>query len=55
MDNLDLGRPHNVEILFNRPVRRDTVGTFHTAIDRRGNGGVLLNVYYKHSLASSNT
>ncbi|MBO3739066.1 hypothetical protein [Actinoplanes flavus] len=49
VDNLDLGRPHNVEIIFGRKVRRDTRGTFRTAIDRRDNGGVLLNVFYKHS------
>jgi hypothetical protein len=48
-DNLDLGRPHNVEIIFGRRVRRDTAGTFRTAIDRRDNGGVLVNVFYKHS------
>jgi hypothetical protein len=36
-DNLDLGRPHNVEIIFGRRVRRDTIGTFRTAIDRRDN------------------
>ncbi|MCE7008870.1 hypothetical protein LWC34_39575 [Kibdelosporangium philippinense] len=48
-DNLDLGRPHNIEIIFNRRVRRDTQGTFRTAIDRRDNGGVLVNVFYKHS------
>ncbi|WP_432969936.1 hypothetical protein [Dactylosporangium sp. CA-233914] len=49
VDNLDLGRPHNVEITFGRRVRRDTLGTFRTAIDRRDNGGVLLNVFYRHS------
>jgi hypothetical protein len=48
-DNLDLGRPHNVEIIFNRRIRRDTPGTFRTAIDRRDNGGVIVNVFYKHS------
>jgi hypothetical protein len=48
-DNLDLGRPHNVEIIFGRRVRRDTIGTFRTAIDRRDNGGVLVNVFYRHS------
>jgi hypothetical protein len=50
VDNLDLGRPHSVEIIFGRRVRRDTLGTFRTAIDRRDNGGVLLNVFHKHSL-----
>jgi hypothetical protein len=49
VDNLDLGRPHNVEIIFGRKVRRDTPGTLRTAIDRRDNGGVPLNVFYKHS------
>jgi hypothetical protein len=48
-DNLDIGRPHNVEIIFGRRVRRDTPGTFRTAIDRRDNGGVIVNVFYKHS------
>jgi hypothetical protein len=47
--NLGIGRPHNVEIIFARRVRRDTAGTFRTAIDRRDNGGVLVNVFYKHS------
>ena len=31
VDNLDLGRPHNVEIIFGRRVRRDTLGRFRTA------------------------
>jgi hypothetical protein len=48
-DYLDLGRPNNVEIIFNRRIRRDTPGTFRTAIDRRDNGGVLVNVFYKNS------
>ena len=48
-DNLDIGRPHNVEIIFARKIRRDTKGVFRTAIDRRDNGGVLVNVFYKHS------
>jgi hypothetical protein len=38
-----------VEISFARKVRRDTKGVFRTAIDRRDNGGVLVNVFYKHS------
>jgi hypothetical protein len=49
VDNLDLGRPHNVEIIFGRRVRRDTLGTFRTAIDRRDNGGVVINAFYRHS------
>jgi hypothetical protein len=48
-DNLDLGRPANVEIIFGRKIRRDTKGVFRTAIDRRDNQGVVVNVFYKHS------
>ena len=52
-DNLDIGRPANVEIIFNRHIRRDTPGVFRTAIDRPAvgpdTGGVILNVFYKHS------
>ena len=52
-DNLDIGRPANVEIIFARRIRRDTPGIFRTAIDRPAigpdTGGVVLNVFYKHS------
>ena len=55
-DNLDIGRPANVEIIFNRHIRRDTPGvfrTFRTTIDRPtvgpDTGGVVLNLFYKHS------
>ncbi len=52
-DNLDIGRPASVEIIFGRRIRRDTTGTFKTAIDRPvigpDTGGVVLNVFYKHS------
>jgi hypothetical protein len=52
-DNLDIGRPENVEIIFGRKIRRDTPGTFRTAVDRPAigpdTGGVVLNVFYKHS------
>jgi hypothetical protein len=48
-DNLDIGRPHNVEIIFGRRACRDTWGTFRTAIDRRDNGGVIVNVFYRNS------
>jgi hypothetical protein len=51
--NLDIGRPANVEIIFNRHIRRDTPGVFRTAIDRPAvgpdTGGVVLNLFYKHS------
>jgi hypothetical protein len=52
-DNLDIGRPANVEIIFGRKIRRDTPGVFRTAIDRPvigpDTGQVILNVFYKHS------
>jgi hypothetical protein len=52
-DNLDIGRPANVEIIFGRKIRRDTPGVFRTAIDRPAvgpdTGGVVLNLFYKHS------
>ena len=52
-DNLDVGRPASVEIIFGRRIRRDTPGVFRTAIDRPvigpDTGGVVLNVFYKHS------
>ena len=48
-DNPGIGRPHNVEIIFARKIRRDTQGVFRTAIDRRDNRGVPVNVFYKHS------
>jgi hypothetical protein len=51
--NLDIGRPANVEIIFGRRIRRDTPGVFRTAIDRPAarpdTGGVVLNLFYKHS------
>ncbi len=52
-DNLDIGRPENVEIIFGRRVRCDTPGTFRTAIDRPAidpdDKGVVVNIFYKHS------
>jgi len=52
-DNLDIGRPASVEIIFNRHIQRNTPGVFRTAIDRPAigpdAGGVVLNVFYKHS------
>jgi hypothetical protein len=52
-DNLDIGRPASVEIIFGRRVQRNTTGVFRTAIDRPvlgpDTGGVVLNVFYKHS------
>jgi len=52
-DNLDIGRPANVEIIFARHIYRNTPGVFRTAIDRPAvgpdNQGVVVNVFYKHS------
>jgi hypothetical protein len=52
-DNLDIGRPASVEIIFGRRIRRDTKGVFRTAIDRPAigpdTGQVVLNAFYKHS------
>ena len=52
-DNLDIGRPASVEIIFGRRIRRDTPGTFRTAIDRPvigpDTGQVVVNIFYKHS------
>jgi hypothetical protein len=47
-DNLDLGRPDNMEIVFDRRVQANTPGGFKTAIDR-DNDGVVINAFYKHS------
>ena len=52
-DNLDIGRPANVEIIFGRRIQRNTPGVFRTAIDRPAvgpdNQGVIVNIFYKHS------
>ena len=52
-DNLDLGRPEHVEILFKRSPRGrkpedPACGTFKTAIDRNNNG-VTINAFWRHS------
>ena len=47
-DNLDIGRPDNMEIIFDRQVRSTTHGVFRTAIDR-DNDAVVVNAFYRHS------
>ena len=47
-DNLDIGRPDNMEIVFNRQIRSTTHGVFRTAIDR-DNDGIVVNAFYRHS------
>jgi len=47
-DNLDLGRPDTIEIIFDRRVRKDTVSEFKTKVVSRGTA-VTINAFYKHS------
>jgi hypothetical protein len=51
-DNLDLGRPDTIEIVFDRRVRggskRPTTGEFKTKVVGRG-AEVTVNAFYKHS------
>jgi hypothetical protein len=51
-DNLDLGRPNTVEIVFGRQIRdgrqRATQGTFKTKVITRG-VDVTINAFYRHS------
>jgi hypothetical protein len=47
-DNLDIGRPDHVEIIFGRRLARDKTTTFHTAIDRYTDT-VVVNANFKHS------
>ena len=47
-DNLDLGRPDEVALIFDRRVQRNTPGTFSTKIVTRDTE-VTVNVFYKHS------
>ncbi len=49
-DNLDLGRPESVEVIFGRRRGRKAGGVFKTAIDRYTEG-VTVNVFYRHSRA----
>jgi hypothetical protein len=47
-DNLDLGRPDEVQLTFGRKIRSDTQGEFATKVVTRG-VDVIVNVFYKHS------
>jgi hypothetical protein len=47
-DNLDLGRPEHVEIIFGRPVTSRTPGTFSTRLLNRPDQ-VTLNLSFRHS------
>src|SRR5262249_58794004 len=47
-DNLDLGRPDTLEIIFDRQIRSNTEGEFRTNVITRGTE-VTINASYKHS------
>jgi len=47
-DNLDLGRPDTMELIFGRQVRSTTTGVFATRVVTRG-VDVTINAFYKHS------
>ena len=47
-DNLDLGRPEQIELIFGRKLRPSTPGVFATRVVTRG-VDVCVNVGYKHS------
>jgi hypothetical protein len=47
-DNLDLGRPDTLEIIFDRQIRSNTEGEFRTNVITRGTD-VTINAFYKHS------
>jgi hypothetical protein len=47
-DNLDLGRPEQVELIFGRRIRSSTPGVFATRVVTRG-VDVTINAGYKHS------
>jgi hypothetical protein len=47
-DNLDLGRPDTLELIFDRQVRSNTISEFKTKVITRGTE-VTVNAFYKHS------
>jgi hypothetical protein len=47
-DNLDIGRPDEVKLIFSRQIRSTTKGEFATKVVTRGTD-VTVNVFYKHS------
>jgi hypothetical protein len=51
-DNLDLGRPEHIELIFGRRLRPSTPGVCATRVVTRG-VDVTINVGYKHSRTSS--
>jgi len=47
-DNIDIGRPDEVKLIFARQIRKNTKGEFATRIVTRGTD-VTINAFYKHS------
>lgn len=47
-DNLDLGRPNEIQLIFGRQVRKNTIGTFSTKVATE-NTEVRINVFYRNS------
>ncbi|MGH9129849.1 MAG: hypothetical protein ACRDY2_13050 [Acidimicrobiales bacterium] len=47
-DNIDIGRPDEVKVIFERQVRSNTKGEFATKLVTRGTD-VTINAFYKHS------
>lgn len=48
-DNLCLGRPDQVQLIFARQVRKNTSGIFSTKIDNRGTEQMTINAFYRNS------
>jgi hypothetical protein len=47
-DNLDIGRPEEVKLIFSRQIRKNTESEFATKVVTRGTE-VTINAFYKHS------
>jgi hypothetical protein len=47
-DNIDIGRPDEIKVIFGRQIRRTTTGEFATKVVTRGTD-VTVNAFYKHS------
>jgi hypothetical protein len=51
-DNVDIGRPQEMQVIFGRRVRRPPVGGYRTRLLRSGDE-VTLNAYFRHSRVKS--
>lgn len=47
-DNIDVGRPDEIKVIFDRQIRSNTKGEFATKVVTRGTD-VTINAFYKHS------